>query len=212
MKCILHLIKKNYLVCTKGNEILTINFQNVGPIMKKYINEQEIKINFLQWQQKNSTILASASSNKIIYICDIHNLISKIEDDEIASSMKFLSIIDCKSKEFQILIIGYEGKIKLWNFTEEIPKTPYHTKNVLNDKIDIIDGNNNGCYILIGSKKNRILQNYEFITNQIFFVFELRIPEEGKNIIHVSYFKKKELLLLVNLVVIYIILMIKLLF
>ena len=183
--------KKNYLACTIGNEILMINFQNDGPIMKKYINEQEIKINFLQWQQKNSTILASASSNKIIYIYDIHNLISKIEDDEIASSMKFLSIIDCKSKEFQILITGYEGKIKLWNFTEEIPKTPFHTKNVLNDKIDIIEGNNNGCYILIGSKKNRILQNYEFITNQIFFVFELRIPEEGKNIIHVSYFKKE---------------------
>ena len=40
--------KKNYLACTKGNEILMINFQNDGPIMKKYINEQEIKINFLQ--------------------------------------------------------------------------------------------------------------------------------------------------------------------
>ena len=49
--------KKNYLACTKGNEILMINFQNVGPIMKKYINEQEIKINFLQWYYFSISII-----------------------------------------------------------------------------------------------------------------------------------------------------------
>ena len=179
--------KKTFLACSKGKDIYIINFNNEEET--KFTNESFSTINFIQWQNKNDNILL-ISSNNIIYIYDNNNLRSKIIEEEIPFSMKFLCITNSKLEEFQILIVGYNGIIKLWDFTDE-SKICKYSKNVLKDNIDIIEGNNNGCFILIGSKQSRILQNYEFSRVKIVFVFEFQIPDEGGKIINVSFIKKE---------------------
>ena len=179
--------KNTYLICSKEKDIFIIDFKNVDELIAKFTNESFSKINFIQWQNKNNII----SSNNIIYIYENDILLSKIIDEEIPFSMKFLCITNSKLEEFQILITGYNGIIKFWDFTDEIPKSSFCSKNVLKDNIDIIEGNNNGSFILIGSKQSRILQNYEFTRVKIFFVFEFEIPNEGGKIINVSFIKKE---------------------
>ena len=179
--------KNTYLICSKEKDIFIIDFKNEDELIAKYTNELFSKINFIQWQNKNNII----SSNNIIYIYENDILLSKIIDEEIPFSMKFLCITNSKLEESQILITGYNGIIKFWDFTNEIPKSSFCSKNVLKDNIDIIEGNNNGSFILIGSKQSRILQNYEFTRVKIFFVFEFEIPNEGGKIINVSFIKKE---------------------
>ena len=182
--------KKTFLLCSNQKDILIINFKNEIDLITKITNDKFSTINFIQWQNKNNNILV-ISSDKKIFIYEKDTLISIIEDEENPYSMKFLCITNSKLEEFQMLITGYNGIIKFWDFSDEIPKMSYCTKNVLKNNIDIIEGNNNGCLILIGSKESRILENYEFTRVKIFFVFEFQIPEEGGKIINVSFIKKE---------------------
>ena len=113
---------------------------------------------FIQWQSNKNNTFITASDDKKIYIYENTKKIHTINDDDFIKSMKFISI---ENQDYNILITGYDKKIKIWDFNKKIYPERCSKIIPLIGEIDIIDKSLSGLYILFGSKKNKAIYIYK---------------------------------------------------
>ena len=144
---------------SKNNEIFIIDFSNLNVIKKFIINNINVKIKFIEWQDKKKGLISCVTNENIVYFFDQNTKIFDINNkDEEIFSLKFFNYKEKDDMRINnYIILGVNNNIKLYKLRKnKIYNKKFSYENIEYENINIIEilnNKNNEIYILIGNKE-----------------------------------------------------------